>query len=151
MRRVPPESQSCVPGFPAGSWSPLLESLSLEAWGWKPPSCPPSSSSSNIRFIRDTGSWRTLRGRAADGTMGSWIERKVRRRGRRMVDVTGWSWRSPGRAAAAVWRTDWLHRGCRSSAGCWASRSGNGFDGREKKHPPVRRESKRTNVLQSSH
>lgn len=137
----------------------MLESLSLEAWGWKPPSCPPSSSSSNIRFIRDTGSWRTPRGRAADGSMGSWIERKggCSEEGtadgstRRMVVVTGWSWRSPGRAAGAVWRTDWLHRGCRSSAGCWALRSGNGFDGREKKHPPVRRESKRTNVLQSSH
>lgn len=84
VRGVSPKSQSCVAGFPAGSRRPLLEpaSLSLEAWGSRPPSvhtphsCPPSSSSSNIRCIRDTDSRRTPRGRAGDGSIGSWIERK---------------------------------------------------------------------------
>lgn len=44
--------------------------------------------------------------------------------------------RSPGWAAGAEWRTKQLHLGCRSSAGCWVSRSGNGFDGRGKTRPP---------------
>lgn len=61
------------------------------------------------------------------------------------------SWCSPGRAGAAEWRTDRLHRGRRSSAGCWVSRSGNGYDGRGKTHPPVHRASgDRGHTLQMS-
>lgn len=158
-RRSPPASQpeSWGAGFPAG---PLLELalVSLKVWRSSPVPLSPSSSSSssNTRCICDTGSWRTVEDREGDGNIDSWWgEKNDVVRGR----LTGWqvsylskcailvfSWRSPGRAAGAEWRTCGLRQGRRSSAGCWASRWGNGYDGRGRTRPPDHSEAETTDI-----